>query len=161
MARRNRNRTDAFGFGTLPCGEAVLRSGICAYAQSNRGLPFSFGAVADGKGIAAAGAGALANGNVVGGGNGGRAVVCAVGVCAQRDVVLGLNAFCRARTNPNNVIHRNGIAHIADCAFADADIAVVIGVPCIHACLFADKHIGTTRRVGIPAQRGGVQSCGF
>ena len=75
--------------------------------------------------------------------------------------MFGLDAFCRAGTNTNHIINRRGAAHVTDRAFADADVAVVVGVACVITRPFADKHIRTTCGVGIPAQGGRVFACGF
>ena len=157
----NGNRARRACHGVLPGGKAVLSFGICADAEGDGCQSFRFGAVADGDGITAAGAGTLADGDVVGGGHGGRAVICAVGIGAEGDIVFGLDAFCRAGTDTNHIINRRGAAHVTDRAFADADVAVVVGVACVITRPFADKHIGATRRVGIPAQGGRVFACGF
>ena len=81
---------------------------------------------------------------------------------AHGDIMVGLNALCRASADTDDVVDIFCCAaRIAYCAFADTDITEIAGVVGAFSCLLADKHIGAASSVGVPAQRGSVFACGF
>ena len=81
---------------------------------------------------------------------------------AEGDIMVGLNALCRASADTDDVVDIFCCAaRIAYCAFADTDITEIAGVVGAFSCLLADKHIGAASSVGVPAQRGSVFACGF
>ena len=145
----------------LTCGKGLGRRGIGRHAKRDGRRACGLGAVTNGNRIARIGISTLANRHVVIGGNGCIAAARAVGIRAQGDVVLALDAFGCACADTNHVIHGNGVAYVSYRAFADTDIAVVIGVSGVQACLFADKHIGAAGGVGVPAQCRGILPRGF